>query len=136
MRISAAFPSDYLKAADLQDRTIRVTMSHIKLEQIGQGDKQETKPVLYFQGKEKGLVLNKTNANTIAAVYGDDTDNWEGAEIDLFPAMVDFQGKSVAAIRVKVPPIQRQRAAPLNPQPPAGTTVSERNPPPSDDVPF
>jgi hypothetical protein len=39
--------------------------------------------VVYFQGKQKGLVTNKTNANNIAALYGDDTDDWIGQKIML-----------------------------------------------------
>jgi hypothetical protein len=71
MRISSAFPSKYLKAADLQGRQVNVLMSHVETETIGDDDR----PVLYFQGKEKGLILNKTNANSISAVYGDDTED-------------------------------------------------------------
>ena len=97
MRISAAFPSQYLKAADLQGQTIRIKISHVAMEDIG-GDQ---KPILYFADTEKGMVLNKTNANSIAGVHGDDTDNWHGHTIDLYEAQVDFQGKSMPAIRVK-----------------------------------
>jgi hypothetical protein len=99
MRISAAFPSDYLKAADLDGRNVKVSMSHVEMKDIG-GDH---KPILFFIGKEKGLVLNKTNANNIALAYGDDTDDWNGKEIVLFEAMVDFQGKTVPSIRVRAP---------------------------------
>jgi hypothetical protein len=111
MRISAAFPSTYLKAADLQGRTVPVAIDRVELEEIG----GEHKPILYFQGKEKGLVLNKTNANNIAAVYGDDTDDWIGGGIQLFPTMVDFQGRSVEAIRVRVAP--RKAASAPQPKP-------------------
>ena len=69
MRISAAFPSKYLKAADLQGKQVTVVMSHVTMETIG----DDERPVLYFKGKDKGLVLNKTNANTIADAFGDDT---------------------------------------------------------------
>lgn len=99
MKISTAFPSTYLKAADLQGHNVKVTMGHVAMEDIG-GDH---KPVLYFQGKEKGMVVNKTNANNISQAYGDDTDNWVGKEIVLFSTWVDFQGKSVEAIRVRPP---------------------------------
>ena len=97
MRVSAAFPSNYLKAADLQGREVNVRIARILMEDIG----DDHKPVIYFQGKEKGLVLNKTNANNIALIYGDETDNWINQVITLFSAWVDFQGKSVEAIRVK-----------------------------------
>ena len=97
MRISSAFPSKYLRATDLQDRQVKVVMSRVETETIG----DDNRPVLYFQGKEKGLVLNKTNANSISAVYGDDTEDWRGGEIVLFETMVDFQGKTMAAIRCR-----------------------------------
>jgi hypothetical protein len=100
MRIDSAFPSSYLKAADLQGRTVSVVMDRVAMEEIGSG---EHKPVLYFVGKEKGMVLNKTNSNNIAAAYGYETEAWAGQKIELFPTMVDFQGKSVEAIRCRPP---------------------------------
>jgi hypothetical protein len=102
MKISAAFPSKYLRAADLDGRQVTVEIAHVELEEVGTGE--EPKPVLYFQGKAKGVVLNKTNANTIASAYGDDTESWAGQHVTLFSAHVDFQGRSVEAIRVKIPP--------------------------------
>jgi hypothetical protein len=100
MKISNAFPSKYLKASDLQDRNVEVIMSRVEIEAIGD---DERKPVLYFQGKTKGLVLNKTNARAIATGYGDDTAGWQGRSLTLFSAMVDFRGESVEAIRCRVP---------------------------------
>jgi hypothetical protein len=106
MLISQVYPSEFIKAADLQDQNVRVVMDHIELREVG----DEQKPVLYFQGKEKGLVLNKTNANNIALVYGEDTDEWVGKALILYPTMVDYQGRSVPAIRVRVPQAKdRQR---------------------------
>ena len=128
MRISSAFPSQYLRAADLQDRPVRVVMDHVVLEEIG----SEQKPILYFRDKEKGLVLNKTNANAIAQRYGDDTDGWTEGEIELFPTVVDFQGKSVDAIRVRIP----RAPAVARPAAAAQRSASDRDPPPNDDIPF
>jgi arabinogalactan endo-1,4-beta-galactosidase len=107
MRISTAFPSEYLKAADLQGHNIRVVIDRVEMRDIG-GDE---KPVLFFQGKEKGVVLNKTNSTNIAIAYGDETDEWTGKEVILFEAMVDFQGRSVAAIRIR-PPAAKDRPKP------------------------
>lgn len=106
--INEAFPSKYLKASDLQGRQVTVKMDRAQYENIG----DDRKLVLYFQGKEKGMVLNKTNANNIGHLYGDDTDNWNGEEITLFEASVDFQGRTVPAIRVKGP----QKAKPAAPK--------------------
>lgn len=128
MRISAAFPSEYLKAADLQGRQIPVKIDRVELKDIG----GEHKPILFFVGKDKGMVLNKTNANTISAAYGDDTEDWADGDVILFESMVDFQGKTVPAIRVKVPPrsrAERSVQAPARQPETAGAPID-------DDIPF
>lgn len=127
MKISNAFPSKYLKAADLQDRQVKLVMSRVEMETIADDEK---KPVIYFSKTQKGLVLNKTNSKAIAKVYGDDTDDWGGKEIVLFPALVDFRGDQVEAIRVKV-----FKAAPTTTVP-APQDHDELNPPDGEDVPF
>jgi hypothetical protein len=104
--MDAAYPSKYLKASDLEDRQVRALMSHVAMENIGDN---EPKPVLYFSkstlkdpaNKVKGLVLNKTNKNAIKASYGKNSEEWEGKEIILFVALVDFRGDQVEAIRVR-----------------------------------
>lgn len=144
MRISSAFPSQYLKAADLGGRRVKVSISHVAMEDLG-GD---LKPILYFMSKEKGLVLNKTNANAISQTYGDDTDAWAAQIIELYEATVEFQGRQVQAIRVHVPrqvvqaPVQRPTSPPAvvaaaatngngngNAHAPVGTIID-------DDIPF
>ena len=51
MRVSAAFPSPYLKASDLQGRRIPVKILRVEMQELG----DELKPVVYFEGKAKGL---------------------------------------------------------------------------------
>ena len=106
MKMSEMYPdtSTWLKAADLQKRRVVVEISHVKAEEINGNDgKKETKAVVYFKGKEKGLVLNKTNAAQIAYMYGDEMDMWGDKQIELYPTMVDFAGKMVEAIRIAPP---------------------------------
>ena len=126
MNINEAFPSKYLKASDLQGHNISVTIGNVVTEDIGKG---EEKLIIYFQGKQKGIVLNKTNANNIAAVYGPETEDWVGQPIVIFEAMVDFQGKTVPALRVRAPqPKDRPRtaeAAPHHRTLPADTMADE-----------
>jgi arabinogalactan endo-1,4-beta-galactosidase len=107
MKMSEEFPSKYLKAADLQGREVRVIMQNVEREKIG----DDTKPVLYFKGKDKGVVLNKTNAGTISDAYGDDSDDWFDQPLILFSVMVDFQGKVGPAIRCRVPTAKDNKAA-------------------------
>lgn len=103
MKIFAAFPSKYLKAADLHDKHVSAIMSHVLLEELVNKDGSDLLPVLYFNGVPKGMVLNKTNAKVISAAYTDETDAWQGMPIVLFPAMVAFGAETVEAIRVKAP---------------------------------
>ena len=116
MNINQAFPGTYLKASDLQGRTINIAMHSVVIEDVGRNDR---KPVLYFMDRngtkrEQGLVLNKTNANVIAEMYGPETDMWPGNVITIHPARVEFQGQLVDAIRVKLEaPQQQHQQAPL-----------------------
>lgn len=110
MRMSEAFPSKFISAPDLKGHTPTVIISQVVMDDIG--DTQQ-KPVMYFQGAKKGMVLNKTNANAIAAMYGDDTDGWIGKPIMLITAWVEFKGDTVQAIRVRRP----EAAAPTVPVP-------------------
>ncbi len=97
--VDEAFPSNWLKAADLKNRTVKVTINRVVFEEIGQN--KDEKPVVYFEKVKKGLILNKTNATEIAATHGKQMDGWTGKEIELFSTMVPFQGQNVAAIRVR-----------------------------------
>ena len=67
------------------------------------GDDGKQKPVIYFRGKEKGLVCNATNYDVIADAYGDETDDWAGQPIELYPTKVPFKGQLTDAIRVRIP---------------------------------
>lgn len=101
MTINDAFPSKYLKASDLPEEGSQTfTIEKIEIEEIGK-DKQK-KPVVYFVEDHKGLVLNKTNARTIAKILdSDDFEDWTGKAINLYRAEVQFVDDIVEAIRVK-----------------------------------
>jgi hypothetical protein len=101
--INDAFPSNYLKASDLQGRQPVVTIDRVEFEPVGRT--REMKPILYFAGKDKGVVLNKTNANKIASLTGSTlTEDWTGMRVTLFATHVEFQGETVEAIRIKAAP--------------------------------
>lgn len=98
--LTEAFPSKFLSASDLQGREVVVKITHVTSEKLG----NDQKFICYFAGKQKGLALNKTNFKNIVRITGyDNTDDWTGADICLYEAMVDFQGDSVPAVRIKAP---------------------------------
>lgn len=128
MNINQAFPSKYLKADDCEE-DILVTIKTVKMEQVGQGQKQEMKAILYFTELPKGLVLNKTNAKMIEKITGSaDTDDWTGAKIRLISTEVEFQGDLVMAVRVREPKKPARRVA-------ADAPTTEAAPS-DDDIPF
>ena len=98
--INDIFPSNYLKVSDLQGTSPTLTIERVTVETLGQGDDSENKPVLYFVGKEKGLVCNKTNCITISQFYGPETDDWKGKLIRLIESPVSYQGKTTMALRI------------------------------------
>lgn len=105
------YPSRYLKADDIDEQggEVRAVISKIKMEEMQDPERgKEDKPILYFLRMEKGVVLNKTNALTIGAAYGPDTDGWIGKEVLLVTEMVTAFGETKPAIRVRVP---RKQAA-------------------------
>jgi hypothetical protein len=99
MKLSEAFPSNYLKSDDLQDHDVTVVIASAQIEMIG----QERKLVLSFQGKKKSMICNKTNAGRLSYLYGDDTDGWIGKEAVLTSEFVEYQGRTVKGLRVKPP---------------------------------
>ena len=117
MNINNAFPSDYLKASDLGDASPTVTIESVELVDVGQGRDKEQKILIRFAGKKKGLICNKTNANTIAKLYGPETDGWVGQKIILQAREVEFAGEMVWAIRVS---LQKPAAAAPVPAPTHG----------------
>ena len=106
MKMNVMFPSNYLKANDVTEAggemplVIRsVAMKALKTSDGG----EETKPVISFEGIEKNLILNKTNAVRISAILNaDDSDLWIGKTITLVAELVDAFGKTQPAIRVKL----------------------------------
>ena len=90
MDMNTVFPSKFLRASDLQDRAVNVTIDRVEMGDIAD---DTVKPVVYFVGKEKGLVLNKTNTKTISNLYGGESDDWAGKSITIYPTETDFQGE-------------------------------------------
>lgn len=101
MKISQLFPSKFVKAADLNGKTVTLTIAKLVVEELGHGPDKERKPVLYFQKATKGMVLNRTNAMTIAALYGDESDEWEGKRISIYPTRIRAFGSMQDTIRVR-----------------------------------
>ena len=96
MKLNDFFISNYLKASDLDGKDMVVTIKSIESEEF-----EKVKPVAYFE-ENKPLILNLTNAKTIAKLYGENMEDWIGKRIQLFSTEVDFRGNQTLAVRVRL----------------------------------
>jgi len=100
MKLNDAYPSRFMKVADLNGKEVAVSISSVEREKIT----DDQKLVCYFKGQLKALVLNKTNALSIEEIAGtDETDDWTNVRIVLYPSTVFFNGSKVPCVRVKAP---------------------------------
>jgi hypothetical protein len=92
--------SRFLRAEDLAGKTVRVIIAAV--EDIA-FDERGLKPVLWFEGKKRGLVVNSTNFDVLATGISNNTKDWPRHAIELRGEKVSFRGKLVDSIRVSVP---------------------------------
>jgi len=112
MNINDAFPSPYLRAADLDaNKSYSVIIEDVIMKDVGTEEKPEDKPVMSFVGRKKGLILNRTNASQLSLMFGGDTLEWKGQAVNLTVVMTSFKG-GTPGIRV-VAAQQQPQAAPL-----------------------
>jgi hypothetical protein len=94
------FPSPYLAASDVESNPV-VTIKHLTKKTMKNRDgEDEVKPVLFFNEFDKGMVLNKTNADIIGSMLGNVIEEWTGERVQLHSVMVEAFGKRQPAIRV------------------------------------
>lgn len=97
------FDRNYVSAFELNGKDVTVTIARVEAGKMPcKGtSKTEKKPVLYFNGSDRGLALNKTNAKTVATLYGNKTEAWTGKRVTLFPTTTAFGGETVECIRIR-----------------------------------
>lgn len=105
MKLTDMFPSNLLKAQDVTDAggEMELTIFDVEIKEFdGDSGAKESKPIIVFAEDNKRMVLNKTNANRLAEMFGNDTDGWLKKKVILHVEQTDFQGKTVPSVRVKV----------------------------------
>lgn len=107
MRRDQVFPSKYLGGADLRAddgsyRTFKLTILDVGMENVEEGSPD--KPVMKFQGADKGMILNSTNWAICEMAYGEDSDDWRGKKVEVyFDQTVTFKGKVTGGVRMRTP---------------------------------
>jgi hypothetical protein len=88
--------------------------------------KGEEKPILFFNEKAKGMVLNKTKCKLLEAAFGDDTDTWTGRKVraSIDPDVRDLAGNIVGGIKLEC---SKGKAEPPKPAPAPVVADSDDN---------
>lgn len=98
----AMFDSEYVGSWDLQGNDATVTIAKVTAGSVvGESGRKAKKPIIFFENRDKGLLCNKTNAKTIAAMYGNDTREWVGKRITLFPTQTQMGNETKDCIRIR-----------------------------------
>jgi len=94
--LDAAFPSRYLRSPDVEGRRFTATVKSVEYEKMADG---KEKPVAYFKGMKKGVVLNKTKASFLAQLAKSRSfDDWIGTSIDICGGTTQLRGDTVSCI--------------------------------------
>ena len=103
MHVELMFPSRFLKAADLQEKPMSLTITQVFRDQVRMTNGSVTeKYILRFEETDKELILNKTNAKAIAKLLREPKAvNWAGSVIVLKPTTCEAFGEIVDCIRLE-----------------------------------
>jgi hypothetical protein len=93
------YGSKYLTANDLHGQQPRREIGKVDLVELKEKDGNTKKKFLvYLKGEDKALVLNKTNAAKLSAMYGKDRSKWIGLTVELYAEMTSL-GKEGVRLR-------------------------------------
>jgi hypothetical protein len=107
-----AKPSKYIRATDIGDGTLVLTVADVKEASIGRyGDPAV---LLSFAEDTRQLSLNASRLRAMISAYGDNTDDWAGNAVELFTEQTDMG----PGIRIR--PTNRPRVNTLPPKPQGG----------------
>lgn len=105
------FPSKYLAAHDLRGKDVTLTIRRVIVEELETDRGKKKKPVVYFEEtktkaeetgtEEKRLVLNVTNAKSIAKMHGNEIEGWAGKRITFFPTQAEAFGEMKDCLRIR-----------------------------------
>lgn len=95
------FKGEHISAAEFAGKTPTLTIEQVALVQM-EDEKKGTKEkgVIHFRETKRGWVMNRTNAECLAAMFGPETDRWTGKRVKLQAVEVQFGKERVPGIRV------------------------------------
>lgn len=125
--VDLLFVSDkYISPGELAGRDFVVQIGRVQRGVVtGEGGRKATKGLLSLDGWTKPLVLNKTNARFIKAMYGRRTKGWIGKTITIYPTTTTVgDEKDRPCIRVR----PDKPSSPPTAPPPTSAPTQQRGP--------
>lgn len=99
------FKGDYISAVELGDKTPTLTVKGVDIAKLeGEDGRVRDRGVVRFAETDRGWVLCKTNAICLAAMFGNDTQEWTGKRVTLYGTEVQVGKGTAPGIRVKGSP--------------------------------
>jgi hypothetical protein len=97
--------SRYLKKEDFPTPEVLIIIEVREEEVTAPGEKPKRRVVLYFDGKDKGLVLNQANGDALFELTGyEDPEQWIDVRVEVYcDPNVKYAGKKVGGIRLRPP---------------------------------
>jgi hypothetical protein len=96
------YGSKYFGVTDLHGKEPRRRIGKVDVVELKDKDGKPKKKVLvFFDGEEKTLPINKTNALKLAAAYGKKYEKWIGATVELYSEMTPLNKEGV---RIRILP--------------------------------
>jgi hypothetical protein len=136
MKKSDAFNSKYFKAADFPNEPMTLEIETVRFEDFERDGKPvQQKPVVYFVGEKRGLVIGPTQWDQIVDLTGEeDTDGWPGHRLELFrDRTLSPDNREVDCIRFRAPRQSEMTITPPKPKPTASTKPPKDM---NDEIPF
>jgi hypothetical protein len=109
------FDHRFISAEELDNREVILTISEVKKEEVFNMREQdkEMKAAIKFKETDKMMVLNVTNAKSIATILGTPhVEQWIGQRICLYPTAVRVGREMVSGIRIKKVPATAPKETP------------------------
>lgn len=106
MKLSDMFPRKYASGEDLGGKAVTLTIASVRTEKMRPQPNapQQTKYVVHLENATKGVILSRTLAYQIANIAGsEETTDWTGKRITLYPQPMTVAGKKRVAIRARAP---------------------------------
>lgn len=103
MKISEIYPRKYATGEDLKGKAYTMTIARVVYEEMHPqpGSPAEKKPVMYMDEAQRGIILGPALARQVAAILGDETADWTGKRVTLYPQPMRVAGQDRIAIRAR-----------------------------------